>query len=186
VTTPRSEAMIGARRSDSSTKRARVRSTLEQMAADNTPITFASVARAAQVSTWLVYTPGVREAIEAARTRQPAPDPASRSHPNTLAVATDLALARAEIARLRGERDEQQRQLRLALGARMDNIAKADLLTRLDELTRHNTQLAADITKYQTDNRELTARVIDLEDDLTAARTSLRRMIRSENATPKT
>ena len=101
-------------------------------------------------------------------------------------MTTDLALARAEIGRLRGERDEQQRQLGLALGARMDNIAKADLLTRLDELTRHNTQLAADITKYQIDNRELAARVIDLEDDLTAARTSLRRMIRSENATPKT
>jgi hypothetical protein len=175
--------MIDARRLDSTTKRARVASALEQMAAENTPITFASVARAAQVSTWLVYTAGVREAIEAARTRQP-----TRDHPTQnqgrAGVATDLALARAEIARLRGERGEQQRQLRLALGARVDNIAKADLLTRLDELTRHNTQLAADITKYQADNQQLAARVIDLEDDLTAARTSLRRMIRSENVTP--
>ena len=87
----------------------------------------------------------------------------------------------AEITRLRAERDAQQQQLQLALGARLDNIAKADLLARLDELTRHNRDLAADVARCRSENTALNARVVELEDELAAARTSLRRMIRSEN-----
>jgi D-alanyl-D-alanine dipeptidase len=175
--------MIEARRAEATAKRAQVGIALGQMAADGTPITFAGVARAAQVSTWLVYAPGVREAIEEARDRQPAhKGPAGRPPSRDAAgVATDLALARAEIARLRAERDDQKRQLQLALGARMDNIAKADLLTRVDELTRHNNQLAATAAEQRSDNAALKARITELEDDLAAARTSLRRMIRAEN-----
>jgi hypothetical protein len=81
----------------------------------------------------------------------------------------------------RVERDQQRQQLRLALGARLDNLAKADLMARLDELTRANAELAATTAQLQSDNQILTARVTELEDDLAAARTSLRRMIRAEN-----
>jgi hypothetical protein len=62
--------MIDARRTAAAAKRERVVIALEQMAAKGEPITFAGVARAAGVSTWLVYAPGVREAIEAARARR--------------------------------------------------------------------------------------------------------------------
>jgi hypothetical protein len=157
------------------------------MANDGTTITFAEVARLAEVSTWLVYARGVREAIEAARAGQSSrKDPAVRRpgqspDPST---ATDLALARAEIARLRAERTEQQRQLSLALGARMDDVAKSDLVARVDELTRHNAQLATAAAQHQSDNAALKSRVVELEDDLGAARTSLRRMIRAENLPP--
>lgn len=176
--------MIEARRRDSTTKRHRAQSTVDTMLAEGTPITFATVARQANVSTWLVYAPGMRDMIEEARTLQQ----------NTTAVGldqdadarglgTDLALARAEITRLRAERDQHQQQLRLALGARLDNLAKADLLTRLDELTATNTELAASAEQHRLDNQALQARVAELEDDLAAARTSLRRVIRSENLT---
>jgi hypothetical protein len=74
--------------------------------------------------------------------------------------------------------------LQLALGARMDNLAKADLLTRIEELTRTNTDLAASAAQHRSDNQTLTARVTELEDDLAAARTSLRRMIRANNLPP--
>jgi hypothetical protein len=184
TTTPRArtDGMISTRRRDSASKRQHVRDTLQRMLDDGTPITFASVARQAGVSTWLVYAPGVREAIEQARTqhRDTAP-PRTTDDPG---LATDLALARAEITRLRTERDQQQHQLRRALGARLDNLAKADLLARLDELTRHNTELAATATQQQTDNHALQIRVTELEEDLAAARTSLRRMIRTENRSP--
>ena len=70
------------------------------MLEQGTPITFAAVARHARVSSWLVYAPGVREVIDAARDQQ-------RTHPNApsadrraiagAALATDLALARTEI-----------------------------------------------------------------------------------------
>lgn len=189
---PRTEAMIGARRADSAAKRARVLTALEDMAAQGEPITFTSVARKAGVSTWLVHAPGVRQAIDEARTRQPAaatPD-GRPTHTQPSDLATDLALARAEIARLRSERDNQQRQLQLALGARLDDIAKADLVARVDELTRHNTQLVTNITQQRSEIAALKTRIVELEDDLAAARTSLRRMIRAENlptatATPK-
>jgi chromosome segregation ATPase len=180
--TPKTTAMIEARRADARTKRQRVAVALEQVAAQGTPITFAEVARAAGVSSWLVYAPGLREVIEAARARQSTQPAAERSgRPGGPGLSTDLALARAEIARLRAERDEQRRQLSLALGARMDDLAKADLLARLDELTHHNGELAAALSEAQTEAATLGARIVELEDDLAAARTSLRRMIRAEN-----
>ncbi|HEY0806046.1 MAG TPA: hypothetical protein VGD84_13310, partial [Pseudonocardiaceae bacterium] len=87
--------MISARHRDSDTKRARVLTTLERMLTEGTPISFAAVARQATVSTWLVYAPGIRDAITDARNRQqtqhlaePRPDPEKRG------LRTDLALAR--------------------------------------------------------------------------------------------
>ncbi|MEU5200411.1 hypothetical protein AB0G86_41285 [Streptomyces scabiei] len=55
------------RQKDSRTKRARVLSVVDQLIADEEPVTFTGVAR---VSHWLVYADGVREHIEAARQRQ--------------------------------------------------------------------------------------------------------------------
>lgn len=174
--------MIQARRRDSDTKRARVLATLERMQDEDIPITFASVAHQAGVSTWLVYAPGVRDHIDHARARQirqPPSEPAGDAH--TRDLHADLALARAEIRRLRTERTQHQQQLRLALGARLDNLAKADLVARVDELTHTNAELGTSNDQLQSDNRVLTARVGELEDDLAAARTSLRRMIRTNN-----
>lgn len=183
MTSPsRAAGMVSARRRDSDTKRARVLTTVQRMLGDGTPITFAAVARHAKVSTWLVYAPGVREAIDQARHRQRSqqliePPP----NPHAGGLRTDLALARAEITRLRAERDQHQQQIRRALGARLDNIAKTDLVARVDELHRHNSELATTAEQLRADNHALLARISELEDDLNAARTSLRRMIRAEN-----
>jgi hypothetical protein len=182
TTAPKVDQMIDARRHDSTTKRSRVLATVEKMLREGRPITFASVAREAKVSTWLVYAPGLREAVEEHRARQS--DRATterRPQREASGDATDLALARAEITRLRAERNEQQRRERLALGSKLDDIAKADLLARLDELTRHNSEVLADAARQRSENHVLQARVMELEDDLAAVRTSLRRMIRTGN-----
>jgi chromosome segregation ATPase len=170
--------MVAARRADSQTKRAAVLAAIDELVAEAAPITVASVARRAKVSTWLVYIPELKAAVVASQARQ-VDKPAKAL--TAAVVATDLALARAEISRLRAERDRQSHQLRLALGARVDQLNKGDLAERVDELTRHNRQLSAELAQAQSDARRLQARVTELEDDLTAARTSLRRMIRSEN-----
>jgi Family of unknown function (DUF6262) len=181
----RAEAMIDARRRDSAAKHARVLAAVQQMLADRAQITVAALARGAGVSTWLIYnSPALQQAITDARMRQLATAPEQTPNPGAAGLRTDLALARAEISRLRAERDQQHQQLRLALGARLDNLAKADLLTRLDELTTANTQLVAAAEQLQADNQALHGRVAELEDDLAAARTSLRTMIRAEN-TPR-
>lgn len=186
TTRPATAAMIQARRQDSQAKRARVLTTLNRMLDDGTPVTFASVARQAAVSTWLVYAPGVREAIAEAQARQHAsPVSGTPARQQTGALATDLAHANAEITRLRAEQASHQQQLRKALGARLDNLAKADLLTRVSELTRHNSELAALLAAARTDNDRLRGQASELQDDLAAARTSLRRMIRGENPAPR-
>lgn len=181
TTPPRAEAMVATRRADSQAKRARVGEALDHMAREPAPITFASVARRARVSTWLVYAPGVREAIDAARRRQAAAGPPPKAGRRPAGLATDVALAREEIARLRAERDDQRRQLQLALGARIDDAAKADLVRRVEELNGRNRDLAAALARQQAENTRLAAAITEIEDDLTAARTSLRRMIRAEN-----
>ena len=182
MSTPsRAVAMVATRRADSQAKRAGVAEAIDHMLAERAPITFASVARRARVSAWLVYAPGVREAVEAARFRQAGAGPLPEPGPRPAGMATDVALAREEIARLRAERDGQRRQLQLALGARIDDAAKADLVRRVEELNGHNRDLAAESAQLRAENDKLQARIAEVEDDLSAARTSLRRMIRAEN-----
>ena len=181
---PATEAMIAARRRDSHERRARVTHAIETMLADGTPITFTGVARHAQVSTWLVHADGVREAVEQARDRQrtePVTPPPPGRAASQASLHTDLALARDEIKRLRAQVEELRGKLRCALGTQLDNLTKTDLVARVDELTDHNTRLLAETHELRSDNADLSARATDLEDDLAAARTSLRRMIRTEN-----
>ncbi len=176
------EAMIAARRRDSHERRTRVTQAIEAMLADGTPITFTAVARHAKVSTWLVHADGVREAIEQARDRQRAQPvtPPGRAA-SQASLHTDLALARDEIKRLRAQIEQLHDKLRRALGNQLDNLTKTDLIARVDELLDHNTRLLAETHQLRSSNDLLTATVAELEGDLAAARTSLRRMIRAEN-----
>ena len=72
--------------------------------------------------------------------------------------------------------------MRHQLGRDLDALTSAGLATRVDELTRHNQQLTDHNQQLTTDNQVVHARVDELETDLAAARTSLRRMIREQNA----
>ena len=68
--TDRTAALKAARAKDSNDKRRRVLQTMKAMETAGQPITAAAVATAAGVSTWLVYADGIREHLDAARTRQ--------------------------------------------------------------------------------------------------------------------
>jgi chromosome segregation ATPase len=152
------------------------------------PITAAAVASAARVSTWLVYAPGVREQIEAARRRQtersqspqPGPTP-QRPHATPDSLSTDLAVARQEIRRLRAERDQLRARLRLHLGAEIEGPDRAELIARVATLEAVNRQLAAERDARTTEAEHAQRRIRELDDDLTAARESLRQVIRSTN-----
>lgn len=171
-------------RRDSLTKRQRVLTVLREMEAAREPITFAAVARTAHVSTWLVYAEGVREHVEAAvkrQTAQPAADQRAGLIPSAASLRVDLELARQEIRDLRAERDKLRDGLRHQLGNQLEAVAAKDLIARTDELTRHNQHLADQAQQATAHNDSLHTRVTELETDLAAARTSLRRMIRNEN-----
>ncbi|MET7717821.1 DUF6262 family protein [Streptomyces sp. NPDC005407] len=174
-----------ARRKDSRDKRARVLRTVDDLLTRGEPVTFTAVAKAAGVSTWLVYAPGVREHVEAARTQQArtattGSDP--RSAGGAMSARTDLEILRADNQRLRGQVSDLKEALQRQLGRQLDQLQATDLTDRIGELTAQNQELNIQITRLHHEQRELERRLAETNDDLVAARASLRRMIRIENS----
>jgi Family of unknown function (DUF6262) len=185
----RTQAMLTARAKDSHDKRQRALAAIQALEAAGTPVTATAVATAAGVSTWLVYADGVREQLQAARRRQagrePGPStagPPGRGEPVTQAsLRTDLAVARDEIRRLRAERDKLRTRLRLQLGAEIEGPDRAELIARAATLEASCRQLAAERDARAAEASHAQHRIRELEDELTAARESLRRAIRQAN-----
>lgn len=184
----RTAALRAARAKASQDKRQRARAAVETLEAAGTPVTFAAVAKTAGVSNWLVYADGVREHVDTARRRQtdhgvaPAPSPAPTRHPATPAsLRTDLAVAREEIKRLRAERDKLRQRLRLQLGAEIEGPDRAELIARVAHLQAVNRQLVAERDARTAGADTAQQHVRELEDELTAVRESLRRIIRDKN-----
>ncbi|MFF7183454.1 DUF6262 family protein [Streptomyces sp. NPDC008121] len=178
------EVLKAARQRDSADKRGRVLKAVQDMLRDDRRITFAAVAREAGVFSWLVYAPGIRERIEQARSRQAAQghhDEQSGRKISAASEQTDLLLAREEIKRLRAENAGLRQQARVHLGQQVEPIGNHDLIDRVNELTEENLRLSTAERQATTQNAELRQRVTELEDDLAAARTSLRRIIRDQS-----
>ncbi|MEV7504763.1 DUF6262 family protein [Streptomyces sp. NPDC093018] len=182
----RAAALKAARERDSQDKRRRVLEVLDSLQHTGTKITFTKVAKEAGVSTWLVYSPGVREHIEAARQRQEdlgieatADNVPPQSRVSNASLKTDLALARQQVKELRDERNRLRSRLRLQLGTELKHTDTSELTARVDELNRTNAALAKDLQQAQADNKALRSTIEGLEDDLSAARQSLRKMMRA-------
>lgn len=178
------EVLGESRRRDSQAKRGRVLAVLEEMVRSGDPVSFAAVAKAAGVSHWLVYSEGLRAHIEAARSQQdgkPRRERETGLSPSVAGLSTDLELARAETSKLRGERDQLKAALQRSLGEQLDQLSSQSLVDRVDELTQHNQQLAAATDRLQEDNEALRRRLEEAEDDLSGARTALRRMVHQKN-----
>jgi predicted nuclease with TOPRIM domain len=180
----RIQALHDARRRDSESKRNHVRKTVESMVLARDSVNFASVARRARVSTWLVYADGVREHIQTAM-RQQAEEPIPAKNTDTISMAglrTDLALAREEIKRLRADNDKLRRNAQRLLGQQLDQVNVTELIARVDTLVNENRRLAGQIDQTTIENTALRSRLTELEEDVTAARTALRRMIRTQTS----
>ncbi|KUN77274.1 hypothetical protein AQJ64_34245 [Streptomyces griseoruber] len=157
------------------------------MAAAGERITFATVARAAQVSTWLVYAEGVREHVQAAidqQSHEPAKARSQGRQTSPASLTTDLALAREEISSLRDERDRLREAVRQQLGQQLDQVSNRQLTDRVSELTEQVRQLERSEAQARTEAEQLGSRVAELQADLAAARTSLRKMIRQQAGPP--
>ncbi|RSM64907.1 hypothetical protein DMB66_18405 [Actinoplanes sp. ATCC 53533] len=149
------------------------------------PVTFAAVAKQAGVSNWLVYAVGVREHIAAARQQQagaPARAKAAGVTASQASLRTELELSRADNKRIRAERDTLKEAMRRQLGRQLDQIGAADLITRINELTAQAERVEGENAQLRTENDALKGRLVLADDDLIAARTSLRQMIRARNA----
>ncbi len=182
-------AMLAARAKASRDKRQRALAAIQALEAAGTPITATAVAATAGVSTWLVYADGVREQLQAARRRQAGrePGPSTAAPPghgepvSHASLRTDLAAAREEIRRLRADRDKLRARLRLQLGAEIEGPGRAELIARVASLEATSRQLAAEHDACAAEASHAQHRIRELEDELTAARESLRRTIRQAN-----
>jgi Family of unknown function (DUF6262) len=174
-----------ARRRDSDRKRDRVFRTVDAMKRDGTPISFAAVARTAKVSQWLVYADGVREYIETARSAQAA-EPTQAKPPGRSAseasLRIDLELTKQDNRRLRGEADRLKNALRERLGAQLEAESAESLRRRIDELITANDRYRSENSRLTTELNDTRQQLRITEDELEAARTSLRRMIRERSA----
>jgi hypothetical protein len=183
----RTAALKAARAKDSELKRRRALAALEALEATGASITFTAVAKAAGVSTWLVYAEGIREHIDAAQRRQahhsaaPAPTPSGKHTTTSASLRTDLAIARDQIKTLRAEQDKLQQRLRLQLGAELEAPDRAHLTARVADLETINRRLVAERDARAIEADTANRRVAELEDELSAARESLRRVIKSHN-----
>ena len=183
----RADALRAARAADSAAKRSRARDAIDTLEAAGTTVTAAAVARAARVSTWLVYTDGLREHLDAARRRQATPAATTartatgRTPPTPASLRTDLALAREEIRRLRAEHGKLRDRLRLQLGAELDGPETSALIARVAGLETLTRALTAERDARAAEAHQAQRRIRDLEDDLTAARETLRKVIKEHN-----
>lgn len=184
----RTAAMKAARAKNSKDKRRAVLAAVESLEHAGAPITFTSVATTAGVSSWLVRADGIREHIEAARRRQvdhdvvaPLAVPGRHHQATPASLRTDLTIAQEQIKVLRAERDKLTQRLRLHLGAEIDGPDRVVLIDRVAELEAVNRRLVAEHEGRQVQADIAGRRVHELEDELIAARESLRRVIRSEN-----
>ncbi|MGW8761525.1 hypothetical protein ACWGN5_03385 [Streptomyces sp. NPDC055815] len=116
------------------------------------------------MSTWFVYNqPAVKAAV---RDAMSAPthhgtEAAAAPRPERTTPAglhTDLAFAREEIQDLKRERDGLKRRVQLSLGAEIDNVARADLVNRIQGLEHQNRVLAADLSEARARAERLAQR----------------------------
>lgn len=179
------EVLRAARQKDSRDKRSRVLSVVDQLLAANEPVTFTGVARAANVSHWLVYADGVREHIEAARRRQTrtAATDARADATAPPGWKVEQQLLQHDNRRLREEVERLKAAVRRSLGQQLDQFGAADLGTRVDELTADNQRLQDELDKAQVLITDLTGQLNEAHDDVAAARASIRQLIRAENTT---
>ncbi len=186
-TEARAAILRSAREKVSREKRDRAFAAIEALEAQGVPISFTAVAAAAGVSRSLVYAQGVRDRVEIARARQiepgrPPATPRSDKHPVTHeSLRTDLAVAREQIRQLRAGEAALRARLRLQLGVEMEAPEQEKLVTRVAELEAANRQLVAERDAKALETVGATRRIVELEDELSAARESLRRVIREQN-----
>lgn len=166
---------------------AKTRSALEAVAhlqASGRRVTVTEVARRAGVSTWFCYNKAaVKDAIECALAEQAESGALNASEPHSTRVTqsgveTDLALAREEIRQLRKERDSYKQRAQLALGAELDDVSHAELLAAVTQLQNRARHLELEYQAASDRAAAAEQRADELSDELTAARSSLRKMIR--------
>lgn len=191
-TTPRearTDKLIQARARDSATKTERAIATAARLQASGQQVTFARVAQDAAVSTWFTYNnEAVAAAIRDAQRDQAEhglhATPSSLERVSAASLRTDLEHSRAEVRTLRDENQRLRQSLAARLGVELSHPDPTELAGRLRQVEQHNTELASQLSAANAQSRQAEAKLTTTQDELTAARESLRRMIKQGTAGP--
>lgn len=181
----RIERLRRVRAQDSVDKTKRSLESIVALQCEGTRVSFASVARRALVSTWLVYNqPAVAAAIRTAIAEQSERGleiaKAPQGHRvSPAALQAELAFARAELATARLERDGLRKRVALTLGAAIDSGSIDGLQARIRELEAISNLQAGEVIAANRRASELSRQLQETEDQLIAARAGLRRSIRA-------
>ena len=163
-------ALHQARASQSARKRQDVLDALQAMADNGIRATFDQVARRAGVSRQFLYSdPGLRTAVEQARSKPPS-SPARDITADADGLRTDLLLAREEIKRLRSENTSLKAKL-------VQHVASSQLDSddeKLRDLTARNAELARE-------ESSLRRQLATAHEDLAAARDTNRDLMTELN-----
>jgi hypothetical protein len=180
----RIERLRLARRRDSAVKRKLALNAVVSLKNEGLRVSFAAVARRAQVSPWFTYNNSeVSAAIHTAMSEQQEHGvEANRTPPLNRATSAslhaELAFLRTELAKAKTSRDDFRRRLQLALGAAIEADDVQGLRTLVQELKQRDEQLSAEALAGRRREGELTRKLATAEDELAAARSALRRAIR--------
>nr|WTB31730.1 DUF6262 family protein [Streptomyces sp. NBC_00830] len=181
----RVERLRVSRAKDSEDKTRRALDAVDGLLRSGRRITVTQVARDASVSTWFVYNQPqvhqtVQDGIAAQREHVRQELPATEAQQVSAAgLRTDLALAREEIKDLKKERDRLRNRVRLSLGTELDEVNRNELIERVQQLAQRNTALGQKLSEAEAQIASLESRLSETEDELTAARVSLRRAMRA-------
>ena len=186
MTDTRTANLIAARQRASKEKNARTLHALDRLLQKGARISFAAVAREADVSTWLVYNnPELKQAITDAMTqpRRNKPPSSTKSVASPASMHTDLELARAEITTLRTSQRKLRERLQRTLGAEIEQVSRSDLAARIADLDTLVIKLRTENADLAEANERLSTVTTQQRDDLETANTLLRRYMREASRT---
>ena len=95
---------------------------------------------------------------------------------HSLDIALDLPVEPVPVA------DDRARIAQRLLGRQLDQIDQGELLARVDALATENHRLTEKLQQSAQEKSVLAHRNIELEEDIAAARTALRRMIKEQSS----
>lgn len=95
-------------------------------------------------------------------------------------MRTDLEHSRSEVRGLRQENQQLRQSLAARLGVELAHPDPAELAGRLRQVEQHNIELATQLTTAAAHVHQLEAQLAANQDELTAARESLRLMIKQQ------
>jgi aryl carrier-like protein len=183
----RTRTLHEAKRADSRRKHDRAIATVKRLVDSGSRVSFARVAREANISTWLVYnSTELKATIQSAIDRQnteglkeaPARPVTAASNASLL---TDLVLARAEIKSLKQERDALRKRIERVLGDEIREVDRGQLVERITELEHLLRTAHSDVADATKTVATLTDQNQELTEQLEAVRILNQRLIRQSN-----